>query len=53
MELDILQGINKFLTELSDERFYGVVEFQFQDGELILIRKQESFKPKFLVVVEN
>ncbi len=53
MELSVLEGIEKFIVNLSRDRFYGVVELQFQDGELILVRKQETFKPNFLVVVER
>lgn len=53
MNLEVLEGLEKFVLNLSNERFYGVLELQFQDGELILIRKQESFKPSFLVVVEQ
>lgn len=50
--LDNLERVKQYLGKLSKDRFYGVVELQFQDGELILIRKQESIKPGFLVIME-
>lgn len=53
MQLEVLNGLEKFVLNLSKERFYGILELQFQDGEIILVRKQETFKPSFLVVVEQ
>ncbi len=53
MELETLQGIATYIQKLSKERFYGILELQFQDGEFILLRKQETIKPNFLVVVER
>lgn len=53
MEISVREGIDKFLVKLSDEGFFGTVELQFHGGELILVRKQETFKPNFLVVVER
>lgn len=48
--VDLLEGIGRFLGELSSERFYGVVEIQFVDGEMVLVRKQESIKPSMFLV---
>jgi hypothetical protein len=42
---DILEGVARFLCKMADENFYGVVEIQFQEGQITLVRKQESLKP--------
>jgi len=53
MNLTVLEGLEKFVLNLSKDRFFGIVELQFQDGEIILVRKQETIKPSFLIVVEQ
>lgn len=51
MNRSIVEGLGRFFCRLSNEQFFGVVEVQFQEGEIVLVRKQESFKPaKFLSV---
>lgn len=50
--VDNIERVSKFLNQLSRDRFYGVVELQFQEGELILVRKQETIKPGLLVIIE-
>ena len=42
---DVVVGVSQFLSRLSNDGFYGIVEIQFQDGHIILVRKQESLKP--------
>lgn len=49
---DLLQGIGRYMKRLKNNGFYGILEIQFQDGQVVLIRKQESFKPSSFLVVE-
>lgn len=53
MDKDLIFGVGEYLSKLSDERFYGVIEIQYQDGQIILVRKQETFKPNMFVLVER
>ena len=46
---DPLPGLTQYLLGLAEDGFYGVVEVQYQEGEIVLVRKQESFKPSFFV----
>lgn len=46
-ELD--EAIQRFLGELHDARFFGVVELHYQDGNLVRVKKQEVFQPKDLL----
>lgn len=38
--------IEKLLKELEHQRFYGAVEFKFESGNVVLIRKTETIKPQ-------
>lgn len=40
-----ISTIEKLLTELEHERFYGAVELKFESGHVVLIRKTETIKP--------
>lgn len=42
---DVVVGVSQFLSDLSQVKFFGIIEIQFQDGNIILVRKQESLKP--------
>jgi hypothetical protein len=42
-------GIARFLNDLSNKRFYGKVEIQYQEGEIVVVRKEETLKPSFFV----
>jgi len=37
--------ISELATELERSRFYGSLELKYEDGQLVLIRKTETFKP--------
>lgn len=50
---DNVQRVCNFLYQLSGEKFYGDLNLKFQNGEIVLVNKQESFKPNFLVIVEH
>lgn len=41
----VIDSLGLFLKDLSRSGFYGTVELQFVSGELILVRKEETFKP--------
>ncbi len=41
-----IPAIEKLLTELEHERFYGAVELKFESGRVVLIRKTETIKPQ-------
>ena len=45
----LVDGLSIFLKDLSRTGFYGVVEVQFVDGQIVLVRKEESFKPAIFV----
>lgn len=46
---DVVPGLAQYLQELGQMRFFGVVEVQYQDGEIVLVRKSESLKPAFFL----
>lgn len=48
----IIHGVAQYLGKLMTEEFYGVVQVQFQKGEIVLVRKEESFKPQIFLVYE-
>ena len=37
--------VGEIVADLQRRRFYGSVEFKFEAGRVVLIRKTESFKP--------
>ena len=41
-----ISTIEKLLKELEHQRFYGAVEFKFESGNVVLIRKTETIKPQ-------
>ncbi len=41
----IVDNFTTFLKDLSRSGFYGTVEIQFINGEFVLFRKVETFKP--------
>ena len=41
----ILDNLNLFLKDLSRNNFYGTVELQFVNGELVLVREEKTYKP--------
>jgi len=45
----LLGGLIKFIDDLMKEGYYGRVEIQFIEGEIVLLRKEESIKPSILV----
>lgn len=49
---DLLDGISVFLRKLSSEHFFGVVEISFQDGNPIIVRKEETFKPVIFLTIK-
>lgn len=49
---NMAEGIKRFLERLSGDGFFGVVQIQYVDGEIVLVRKEESFKPSAFLVVE-
>lgn len=49
MNEQLVDGLSLFLKDLSRTGFFGVVEVQFVDGQIILVRKEETFKPAIFV----
>lgn len=47
-----VHGIARYMERLSGDRFFGVLQIQYVDGEIVLVRKEESFKPAAFMVVE-
>lgn len=45
LEDKVIDNLATFLKDLSRSCFYGTVELQFINGELVLVRKEETFKP--------
>lgn len=42
---NLINALGRYMGQLSQENFFGVLEISFQAGEIVLVRKQESFKP--------
>lgn len=45
----LIDNLAMFLKDLSRSGFYGTVELQFVNGEFILMRKEETYKPVFFL----
>jgi hypothetical protein len=37
--------VDKYVREAEERRLWGTLQFEFQDGQLTLIRREETFKP--------
>jgi hypothetical protein len=37
--------IDKYVRQAEEARLWGTLQFDFQDGQLTLIRREETFKP--------
>ena len=48
--METVSGIARFIFKLCREGSYAVIEIQINDGDIILVRKQESFKPSAFLV---
>lgn len=51
-DASLLEGVRRYLAQLMQEQFYGTIEIQFMNGEIVVVRKQETFKPAAFLVVE-
>lgn len=40
----------EYLEKLSREGFYGNVEIQFSNGQVVLVREAKTLKPEFFVI---
>jgi hypothetical protein len=40
-----MNELNQLLSQLEQSRFYGSLEFKYEAGRVVLIRKSETFKP--------
>jgi hypothetical protein len=40
-----MSDLQQLLRQLEGTRFYGSVEFKYEAGRVVLIRKSETFKP--------
>lgn len=45
IEKHTVYGICRFILNLCKERAFGTVEITLQDGQILLVRKTESYKP--------
>jgi hypothetical protein len=41
-----MNQIIKIITDLSSRNFYGKLTLNFENGKIVLIRKEETIKPK-------
>jgi len=41
-----MKEIIKIITDLKSRNFYGKLTFSFEDGKIVLIRKEETIKPE-------
>jgi hypothetical protein len=48
-----MHSLERVLSELTRDRFYGSVEIKFEAGVPVLIRKTETFKPTELSYGNN
>jgi hypothetical protein len=37
--------IDKYIRQAEENRLWGMLQFDFQDGQITLIRREETFKP--------
>jgi hypothetical protein len=37
--------IDKYVRQAEENRLWGMLQFDFQDGQVTLIRREETFKP--------
>jgi hypothetical protein len=37
--------VDKYVRQAEETRLWGTLQFDFQDGQLTLIRREETFKP--------
>jgi hypothetical protein len=37
--------IDRYVRQAEEMRLWGMLQFDFQDGQLTLIRREETFKP--------
>lgn len=51
--LENIERVCNYIYELNRAEFFGDLVLKFQDGEIVLVDKHQSFKPNFLVVVEQ
>jgi len=40
-----MHSVERVLSELARDRFYGSVEIKFEAGKAVLLRKTETIKP--------
>jgi hypothetical protein len=40
-----MTSVQRILSGLSDQRFFGTVELRFEAGHIVLLRKTETLKP--------
>lgn len=50
MNEQVIDGLSIFLKDLSRSGFFGVVEVQFVDGQISIVRQEETFKPAFFLI---
>jgi hypothetical protein len=43
--MNAIQQAHALLDQLADARFFGTVSFQFKNGEVSLIRREETIVP--------
>lgn len=48
-EVMLKEAMIDFLDSISKDKFFGIVEFHFQDGKLVRIKKHEVLEPKDLI----
>ena len=40
-----LESVQRILSGLSQQKFYGSIELRFESGHVVLVRKTETTKP--------
>jgi hypothetical protein len=51
IESDLNDALWKFLMDIQKNNFFGIVEFHFQNGKIVRVKKQEVFEPKDLLSI--
>ena len=41
------ESIYEWLRNLQKDHFYGIVELHLQKGEIVRVKKEESYEPKY------
>ncbi len=48
-EVLLNQAVTEFLSELTENNFFGIIELHYQNGRIVRLKKHEVLEPKDLI----